>query len=43
MCKDDKKYYEDGVAYDWDTIKYTSPEFRKACRDLSKDKEPDET
>ena len=34
---DKKEYYEDGVAYDWDTIKYTTYEFRKVLRDLDKE------
>ncbi len=32
-----KKYYEDGVDYDWNTIKYTTYDFRKALRDLRRD------
>ncbi len=33
----EKEYYEDGVAYDWNTIKYATYEFRKALRDFNKD------
>lgn len=37
MSEHEPTYYEDGVAYTWNDIKYTTPEFRKACRDMSKD------
>ncbi len=32
----EKKFYEDGVAYSFNDMKYTTFEFRKACRDVGK-------